>query len=794
MLLGIPIEVPAAWDRDGAADVSLPAKVLVANRGEIAVRIMRTLRRLGIASVVVHHAEDAGSLAVREADEAVELFGDTPVGAYLDIEADRRGLHRHRRRGAASGLRLPLRERRLRRGGGRRRRDVHRAAGGRDARDGRQDRPPSGSPRRRACRSLPGSDGAVGTPRRRSPRPTGSAIPCWSRRAPAAAARACGSPRTPTALPRGVRPRVERGAGRFGDGRVFVERYIERPRHIEVQVLARRARQRRASRRARVLDPAPLPEGHRGVPVAVRRRRHARARWARRRWRWRARSATSRPGTVELIADADGGFYFLEMNTRLQVEHPVTELVTGIDIVAEQIRDRGRRAARLRPGRRSGWTATRSSAASTRRTPTPGSCPRPAACSSCASRPAPGSASTTASPRASDISASFDPMIAKLAVHGPTRDEAIWRAAARRCARPCCSGTVTNTAFLERVLAHPAFAAGRHPHRLPRRARGRAARRRRPTRPTSAAWSPRPRSPAPASTCGSPRPSRSRRWATGGADPMAYELTLADDEAASGRRHPPRRPGDGHASTGARYHGSLRPLGDAYELTLDDRRARMWIVVDRDTIHVHAFGRAWTLEIVDPVERARAGGPGGRRGGGADAGHRDHRGGRAAGDRGQRGPAAARDREHEDAERDRRARATASSTPCSSPSATRSTAARRSSPWRRSPTEDEAPDATARDPRRHDLGELPDLPRAQPRARRRAARDAAPRPPRAAAARARPPRRAGQAARPRAPRPAARSRRRRSSSCCRWRPTGTTTARRRRRCSSPASASSAAAR
>ena len=64
---------------------ALPAKVLVANRGEIAVRIIRTLRRMGIASVAVYHALDADGRAVREADEAVELVGDTPVGAYLNV-------------------------------------------------------------------------------------------------------------------------------------------------------------------------------------------------------------------------------------------------------------------------------------------------------------------------------------------------------------------------------------------------------------------------------------------------------------------------------------------------------------------------------------------------------------------------------------------------------------------------------------------------------------------------------------------------------------------------------------
>jgi biotin carboxyl carrier protein len=91
---------------------------------------------------------------------------------------------------------------------------------------------------------------------------------------------------------------------------------------------------------------------------------------------------------------------------------------------------------------------------------------------------------------------------------------------------------------------------------------------------------------------------------------MPFEVTLGE--------------GDAHAVTVARrgeratvgidgrqYPAGLRPLGDAYELTLEDRSERMWIVVDRDTAHVHAFGRAWTLQLVDPVERARAGGPGG---------------------------------------------------------------------------------------------------------------------------------------------------------------------------------------
>ena len=238
----------------------------MANRGEIAVRVMRTLRRLGIASVAVFHAEDAGGLAVREADESVELFGASPVAAYLDIDAivaacARTGAQAvHPGFGflaenaafaealAAAGITFvgprpeairamgdKLESKRLARRGGRA--------------DGARLR------RRRRARW-----------RTRSRRPTASATRSCSRPAPAAAARACGSPATPGEC----REAFERASGEalasFGDGRVFVERFIERPRHIEIQVTGRRARHRGASRRARVLDPAALPEGDRGGP------------------------------------------------------------------------------------------------------------------------------------------------------------------------------------------------------------------------------------------------------------------------------------------------------------------------------------------------------------------------------------------------------------------------------------------------------------------------------------------------------------------------------------------------
>ena len=117
---------------------------------------------------------------------------------------------------------------------------------------------------------------------------------------------------------------------------MFIEQYIEDPRHIEVQVLGDRHGNIVLPGRARMLDPASPSEGDRGGALAVPRRGDAPER-ASRRWPGPGRWLLS-AGTVEFIVDRDRNFYFLEMNTRLQVEHPVTELVTGIDLVELMLR------------------------------------------------------------------------------------------------------------------------------------------------------------------------------------------------------------------------------------------------------------------------------------------------------------------------------------------------------------------------------------------------------------------------------------------------------------------------
>jgi propionyl-CoA carboxylase alpha chain len=436
--------------------LSLPAKVLIANRGEIAVRIIRTLRELGIASVVVYHAVDRDGLGAHEADEAIELFGEPPVSAYLNgdsiIEACVRtgadAVHPgfgflaenadFAQAVAEAGIIFigpPPR--------------AIRAMG--DKIESKRLAKAAGVP------TLPGSEGALASAEEAVAEAEEIGYPVLLKASAGGGGKGMRIARDTDACRDAFTRASQEAQAAFGDGRVFVERYIDRPRHIEVQVLADSfgtvlylgERECSIQRRyQKVIEEAPSPfidpetraeMGERAVALA------------------RAVGYVS-AGTVEMVADQGRNFFFLEMNTRLQVEHPVTELVTGIDIVAEQLRIAGGEPLEI-------------TQADVQMTGHAIECRVYAEDAEGGFIPATGPLHLVRFPagegvrvdhgvrEGQPITAAFDPMIAKVIGYGESRAAAIERI--RQALRETVLlGTITNTAFLERVIAHPAFAAG----------------------------------------------------------------------------------------------------------------------------------------------------------------------------------------------------------------------------------------------------------------------------------------------------------------------------------------------
>jgi propionyl-CoA carboxylase alpha chain len=436
--------------------VSLPSKVLIANRGEIAVRIMRTLRQLGVGSVLVYHAADAKSLAVREADETVELFGDPPVSAYLDSAAIIEAAKATRAEAVHPGFGFLAENADFAQAVA----DAGlifigpspsaiRAMG--DKIESKRLAKEAGVP------TLPGSEGALESAEEALSEAERIGYPVLLKASAGGGGKGMRIARDAKACEEAFITASREAQAAFGDGRVFIERYIDQPRHIEVQVLADahgttvHLGERECSiqrRYQKVVEEAPSPfidaktraeMGARAVALAE------------------AVGYVS-AGTVEMVADQDANFYFLEMNTRLQVEHPVTELVTGIDIVEAQLR--------VAAGEPLGFTQDDVTIT--------GSAVEVRVYAEDADNgfiPATGPLHMVRFPsgegvrvdhgviEGQPVSSAFDPMIAKVIGFASTREEAIERT--RQALRETVLlGTITNTAFLERVLAHPAFRAG----------------------------------------------------------------------------------------------------------------------------------------------------------------------------------------------------------------------------------------------------------------------------------------------------------------------------------------------
>ncbi|MGE0706648.1 MAG: biotin carboxylase N-terminal domain-containing protein [Planctomycetota bacterium] len=311
-------------------------KLLVANRGEIACRVIRSARALGYATVAVYSDADRDAPHVRLADEAVRL-GPAPVGeSYLSLEA----LLQAAGRSGADALHPGY-------GFLSERADLARACawGGlvfvgppAEAIELMGDKARAKVKMRAAgVPCLPGYDGEAQDDAALLAAAEGVGFPLLVKAAAGGGGRGMRRVERPADLPAALAGARSEAQNAFGDGRLLLERLVERARHVEVQVLADEhgkvlhlgERDCSAQRRyQKVLEEAPSP----AVDEALRARLGA------------AATAAARAigyvgaGTVELLLAPDHSFSFLEMNTRLQVEHPVTELVTGLDLVELQLR------------------------------------------------------------------------------------------------------------------------------------------------------------------------------------------------------------------------------------------------------------------------------------------------------------------------------------------------------------------------------------------------------------------------------------------------------------------------
>jgi acetyl-CoA carboxylase, biotin carboxylase subunit len=433
------------------------AKVLIANRGEIAVRVIRACREAGLRTVAVFSEADRDALHVRLADEA-HLIGPPPVSeSYLAIE---RLIEAARRSGAEAvhpGYGFLSENARFA--------EACRAAGlvfvgpppEAIARMGDKT-----AARRAALEAgvpvVPGTKDPVGSDAEAARAARDLGFPVMIKAARGGGGKGMRLVATPAELESALRLARSEAASAFGDGAVYLEKALVEPRHVEIQVLADahgrvvHLGERECSiqrRHQKLVEESPSP----AVDESLRREMGAAA------CRLLAGSGYQNAGTVEFLVDAERRFYFLEVNTRLQVEHPVTELVTGIDLVREQLR----LAAGDPLGYAQGDVVARGWAIECRisaEDPAAGFVPSPGRLSTWRAPAGPWVRVDAGVYQGAEVSLHYDPLIAKLIVWGRDRDAAVQRMGAA-LAEFGVGGVRTTIPFHRAVMRHPDFLAGR---------------------------------------------------------------------------------------------------------------------------------------------------------------------------------------------------------------------------------------------------------------------------------------------------------------------------------------------
>ena len=443
-------------------------KLLVAARGEIALRIIRTAHELDIATVAVFSDPDAGAPFVAAADEAVALPGAAPAATYLRADAIIAAAHAtgaqalHPGYGflsenaafaqacAQAGLIFvgPPAEAIEAMGSKIRAKQLMAAAG------------VPVLPSVNVSAGAGGLPAVTGLDRREidaQRQRAGIAYPLLVKAAFGGGGRGMRIVAGPGDLAEAVAGAQREAASAFGDGSVFLERYVGRPRHIEVQIVwdahgnLTHLFERECSvqrRYQKIIEEAPSP----AVDDRLRAELTAAAVAA-----GRAVGYVG-AGTVEFVLDTDRCFYFLEMNTRLQVEHPVTELVTGLDLVAVQlaIAEGHPLPAEVTSARITGHAVEARLYAEDVGA---GVQPATGTVHRFAIGGVPGVRVDAGVADGAVVTAHYDPMLAKVIAHGPTREVAC-RRLARALARVQVHGVTTNRDLLVGVLREPEFRAG----------------------------------------------------------------------------------------------------------------------------------------------------------------------------------------------------------------------------------------------------------------------------------------------------------------------------------------------
>ncbi|MGP9804249.1 acetyl-CoA carboxylase biotin carboxylase subunit [Paracoccus sp. NSM] len=311
-------------------------KILIANRGEIACRVIKTARRMGIATVAVYSDADRNALHVKMADEAVHIGPPPANQSYIVIDRIMEAIRQTGAEAVHPGYGFLSENMKF--------------AEALEAEGVFFIGPPSGAieamgdkitskkiAAEAGVSTVPGYMGLIADADEAARISTQIGYPVMIKASAGGGGKGMRIAWSEDEAREGFESSKNEAASSFGDDRIFIEKFVTQPRHIEIQVLADKhgnavyLHERECSiqrRNQKVIEEAPSPFLDEATRAAMGQQAVALAKAV----------GYSSAGTVEFIVDGDRNFYFLEMNTRLQVEHPVTELITGVDLVEQMIR------------------------------------------------------------------------------------------------------------------------------------------------------------------------------------------------------------------------------------------------------------------------------------------------------------------------------------------------------------------------------------------------------------------------------------------------------------------------